>query len=176
MGNPSNLDRISEQALMRPRNGWILIPPFPGSSPGAQPVPRNAAISGAAPEALSLKPQSRISFVERDRQTEHALSGGTVDRVRDRRRSSDNADFTDAFDAEWIDFVVLLFDEDHVDCSPAARTLVAAAARNERPAADSLFWHAVDEMRLRAAVSYPEEHLAEPATGNFSRALIECSH
>ena len=38
-----------------------------------------------------------------------------VDRVRDRRRSSDNADFTDALDAEWIDFVVLPFDDDHVD-------------------------------------------------------------
>jgi len=38
-----------------------------------------------------------------------------VDRVRNRRRSSDNADFTDALDAEWIDFVVLPFDDDHVD-------------------------------------------------------------
>jgi hypothetical protein len=53
---------------------------------------------------LSLNP---ASLVERHRQIAHALADGMGDRVRDCRRSSDNADFTDAFDAEWIYFVVL---------------------------------------------------------------------
>ena len=52
----------------------------------------------------------------RDRQIAHALAGGVIDRIRDRRRGADDADLADAFDAERIDLVVLLLDEDHVDC------------------------------------------------------------
>jgi hypothetical protein len=38
-----------------------------------------------------------------------------IDRVRNRRRSADNADFADAFDAERIDLVILFFNENYVD-------------------------------------------------------------
>src|SRR4029450_13028885 len=54
-------------------------------------------------------------LVERDRQIAHALAGRVIDRVRNRRRSADNADFADALDAERIDLVILLFDENYVD-------------------------------------------------------------
>ena len=38
-----------------------------------------------------------------------------IDRIRDRGGGADDADFADPFDAEWIDLVILLFDEDNVD-------------------------------------------------------------
>ena len=61
MGNTSNFDKFSEWDIGRTEIGWILIPPFPGSSPGAPASSSKAAISGAATEA-EFKPQSRISF------------------------------------------------------------------------------------------------------------------
>src|SRR5215472_6911204 len=38
-----------------------------------------------------------------------------IDRIRDRGGGADDADFADPFDAERIDLVILLFDEDDVD-------------------------------------------------------------
>src|SRR4029077_11313238 len=54
-------------------------------------------------------------LIDGDRQIADALSSGVIDCIGDRRRGSDDSDFTDAFDPERIDLVVFLIDEDHVD-------------------------------------------------------------
>src|SRR5207245_3648327 len=54
-------------------------------------------------------------LVERDRQVAHALSRRMIDRVGDRSRHADNADLAEALDAERIDDLVRLLDEDDVD-------------------------------------------------------------
>ena len=54
-------------------------------------------------------------FIERDRQIAHAFAGRVIDRIGDRRGDADNADFADALDAERIDQVVRLVDEDDLD-------------------------------------------------------------
>src|SRR5262249_54075671 len=54
-------------------------------------------------------------LIERDREVAHPLAGRMIDRIRDCGRRADNADFANTFDPKWIDLIVLLFDEDHVD-------------------------------------------------------------
>ena len=45
----------------------------------------------------------------------HTLAGGVIDCIDDRRRDADDADFAQPLDAERIDDVVRLVDEDHFD-------------------------------------------------------------
>jgi hypothetical protein len=58
---------------------------------------------------------SPLQLVQRDRQVAHALAGGVIDRVGDRRRDPDDADLANALDSERIDDRVRLLDEDHLD-------------------------------------------------------------
>src|SRR5580704_2372628 len=73
--------------------------------------------SGASIETLGppLPTLQAHQLVDGDRQVAHALAGGVEDRIGDRRRRADDADFAHALDAERVDLVVLLLDEDHVD-------------------------------------------------------------
>src|SRR5262249_9979356 len=74
----------------------------------------------AARRAKTLRLATRASslaliphqLVERDRQIAHAFARRMIDRIRDRGGGADDADFADLFDAERIDLVILLFDED----------------------------------------------------------------
>src|SRR5689334_17499094 len=52
-------------------------------------------------------PSSPLQFIERDRQVAHALAGRMVD--------ADDAELAQPLDAEWIDDVVRLVDEDGLD-------------------------------------------------------------
>ena len=79
-------------------------------SPGAKRcVGLEAAMQATA---LASIPQQ---LVQRDRQIAHTLASGMIDRIRDRRRGTDDADFADAFDTERIDLVIPFFDKDHID-------------------------------------------------------------
>src|SRR3954453_16173198 len=71
---------------------------------------RGAGGAGAAP------PQGKLNqLIRRDRQIAHALAGRVIDRVGDRRGRSDYSDLTHALDAERVDDLVRLVDEDHLD-------------------------------------------------------------
>ena len=59
--------------------------------------------------------QSREQLVDRDRKISYAFARGMIHRIGYRCRSANDADFANAFDAERIDLVILLFDENHVD-------------------------------------------------------------
>src|SRR5436190_24317467 len=66
-------------------------------------------------QSPSAAAKSPLQLVEGDRQVAHAFSGRVIDRVGYRRRDTDDSDLADAFDAERIDDVVRLVDEDHLD-------------------------------------------------------------
>ena len=55
-----------------------------------------------------------LQFIERDRQIAHPLAGGVIDGIGDCRGDADDADLADALDAERIDDVVRLVDENHL--------------------------------------------------------------
>jgi len=56
-----------------------------------------------------------LQFVKSDREIAHALPGRLIDRVRNRCCNADDADLTKAFDAERIDDVFRLVDENNLD-------------------------------------------------------------
>src|SRR5204862_5113298 len=59
-------------------------------------------------------PSSPLQFIERDRQVAYTLAGRVIDRVGDRRGDADDANLAQPLDAEWIDDLVRLVDEDHL--------------------------------------------------------------
>src|SRR6185295_14444232 len=63
----------------------------------------------------TLGNRSALQFIESDRQVPDALARCVIDRVGDGRGDTDDTNLTYALDAERINAVIDLIDEDHPD-------------------------------------------------------------
>src|SRR5215475_4959301 len=82
----------------------------PRSSAGARSYTRLAPVSIEPARFGSRKRHLCQKLLQSDRQLAHADAGGVIDRIRNRRRSAHIGKLAYAFDAGWIDDVVVLRD------------------------------------------------------------------
>src|SRR5262245_63806814 len=84
-------------------------------SPLTLPLTESHSPSSPSPLRVRISYLLHLQLIERNREVAHALSSRVVNRVRNCRRDADNADLAEALDAERIDGVIRLVNEDDLD-------------------------------------------------------------